>query len=303
MGEMYSKRTIVFAVVLSLVLGLISGCQFGPSDGSWDRGIFSFAWLMYDWVTSDAVEEELPDPEKYANYCLYDYNLYCLDAENGTSSVLYNGGPFRAHYRKVVGESDEQFVSATMTQMMGSRNWALVFQNPEDYVDVWAEWTIKEMQVYYYYRNFSIHEPNDEEEEPCRTPHGILLSSTDAVIAEELKTFATDENYTFSRYSSQDTFEKVVYDGNNPLMVIRVYFNESETIVWDAVVNCYADVATNERYFSIYRSTYEHAEGNVLDLNSMASEVAVLNLPALEAFLMEAVDTYWDSVKNGETTP
>ena len=93
--------------------------------------------------------------------------------------------------------------------------------------------------------------------------------------------------------------EKVVYDSNEPLMIIRVYFNESETIVWDAIVNCYADTATNERYFSIYRSTYEYAEGNVLDLNIMASEVAVLNLPALEAFLSEAVNAYLTKVNNG----
>lgn len=298
MKTKYLKRAIVCTVVLSLVLDLISGCQFGPSDGSWDRRAFVFICQVYDWFTPDIPEEELPDPEKYADYCLYDYNLYCLAAEDATSSVSLPGFA-SAHYRRVIGESDEQFVSVTMTAVMGSRNRALIFQNPDSYVDPWAQWTIKEIQVYYYYRNFSSHEPNDEEEEPCRTPNGILLSSTDAAIAEELKTFATDENYTFSIYQSLDTFEKVVYDGNNPLMVIRVYFNESETIVWDAVVNCYADVATNERHFTINRSTYEYADGAVLNINSNARPVAVLNLPALETFLSEAVNTYLTKVNNG----
>ena len=90
-------------------------------------------------------QQEAFDTEKYESYVLYDCHLECLDWETeANASVVYANRTYNVTFCKVKGEPEDQFIYANIADLtpFSPSGW-FVLQNPENYVDIWSEWTMR----------------------------------------------------------------------------------------------------------------------------------------------------------------
>ena len=208
------------------------------------------------------------DPEKYSNYVCYDSLLTCIGDISETVEIKRNTGrTYRFTYRKIPDVSDDQFIFTTMYpvsafNLLGTpefKDISYVFQNPDNYIDVLEEWTIKEIQIYY--RDHA-QRLKDEEENSCypRTT-GILATTNDETCIQELLSFITiEEDICYGdELLKREDFQVTYYDwdGNSEVsteLYIRIIFNESEYIVWNTMVHGISNQYNqDELYFQINR--------------------------------------------------
>lgn len=244
---------------------------------------------------SDPYAHSTPDPEKYASYQCYDPHLFCLDAYKLTDSTLVEnelGLTFKITYRYAVGESDEEFICANVTL-----NYFMAFpdvrilQNPQRYVDVWNDWTIKEIKIYVQ----DLHDDDFvslyKETEPARTPTKVLASATDADCFADMKAFATDgaaEGYI----CPDDYYNEMHVDDGRYRFFIRVSFNESKNIVWDSEISSYCSEATGERIICIDNGTMSNL------FESDSKNVNISQFDKLNSFVADAIVGFFG--KNGK---
>ncbi len=196
--------------------------------------------------------QETIDASKYADYVCYDYHLACVDAEDAEASTKlpHDGLEYTAKYRKVVGETDEQFVCAWVGRVVPLASPDLAVMQPQgEHIDVWNEWTVSQIEVYYQDINES--KPLSQEKEPARTPAKVIDKSTDKGVIDELVEFITNTKHSGKVSLSEDFKCEAYNDNNSYVLYIRVRFNESENIVWDSQIDSYVSEQSEERYIAI----------------------------------------------------
>lgn len=238
------------------------------------------------------------DVEQYRSYVCYDCNLRCIDFSEASvvKTVDYPGHSFLIAYRQPVDVSDDHFMWIKLRTAFPPNLFyqCYVFQNPENCIDVWTDWTIQEIQIFTSgdsigdYHRF---ETSDSELQ-------VISTITDPDCLAELTTFVTSDEFlrlseiyedikSFHSHSGYD------FDGDpekTTNMFLRVIFNESESIVWESQISCQQNPETGEMYLIMYKDTTEWDETHY-NLGIDRREFWVENLPNLEAFLFEAVQT------------
>ena len=223
------KRHILIFIVCSLFLmiGLLSGCAFNETiDGAINA-------------------------EDYINYKCYDYHLVCLDAYSKADSTYIELERTKnlVYFRKPVAESDKQFVCARDGSLFAEREY-FVMQNPEDYIDVLQEWTVKKIE--FYYRDLDFSDPQNNAKPDYRDtalkPTEIIATTNDSIIVNQLLDAIVKpeicEPYVFDDENHKESIKPGLF---NYILYIRVYFNESDVIVWETDVRSYVVWETQER--------------------------------------------------------
>lgn len=214
--------------------------------------------------------KEKIDAEKYTSYVCYDYHLICYEVEkkSDVASIPYTiDYPWMEEaeelsqtilFRKIANESDEQFVYGHKVVIMpGYFPTPLIFQNPLNYIDVLEDWTVEKVELYYEdssspsvedYRDVKKYKPITKKSELR------LLSTTgDSAIFEQLKDFITNDEKV------QLDLEQVTSNGyvwerfgkQSADIYLRIYFNESENIVWETSVESLLSEELKERIIII----------------------------------------------------
>jgi hypothetical protein len=192
--------------------------------------------------------QEVIQTNKYKEYKCFDYHLACLDAdENKLKSMIeVDSVGYTILYRKPIGESDEKFICSSVSKQHPLSSTELVImQNPDNYIDVFAEWTIKKIELYCINLYNTI--PLWDENEPARTPASIMSTTTDVAVFDELINFVTDVNY-FEKYTLKENFTREM-PNDDYVIYIRVHFNESDNIIWDSEISSY--VSEQKKYRDI----------------------------------------------------
>lgn len=282
-----TKRIVIWSLVILTLLLIVAVIAFGPY-------IALFFTLKFGRRENDF------DAAKYRNYICYDSNLACIDAKDGSSTeyiTFSDGYSYYFTYRRALDVSEDQFVCVTMKNSFPlSTKKCYIFQDPENRTNVWTDWTIKEIQVYYQDINQSVSLP--EEEEPARTPNGIVATIQDEACLAELLDFVTSDAYhTISAIrEDMNSVENLSAEYNAYVkMYVRVIFHESETIVWDAEITGYTNRETGERYVSIYKDTTAWDE-TAYYCGIDSKEFLVENLPVLEGYLLGAIDSLMEDL-------
>ncbi len=215
--------------------------------------------------------------EDYVSYLCYDKNFVCLatgkDSTKTDQSLLY---------RTVKGESNDQFICVSDKGFtLGAQSYAhLVFQNPQNTPDIWAEWTVQKVELYH--GQIQIRPGKDHYSEPkdSTSDTAVLmgtkewyLSSGNNVDLQEFRNIESSDQYTrMTQY-------------------IRVYFNESEHIAWDACVDMYYSKETEEYYVYIWKwdgalALQDHvAKNDLVSKNPIKVELS----NALHAWLLACI--------------
>lgn len=227
-----------------------------------------------------------PDPSKYSEYVCYDYHLACLDAQEqkANTTIEFDDLKYTIWYRKPVGDSDEQFICASVRQQHPLASTAFVImQNPNNHIDVFEDWTIKSIELYSI--DLKNYKPLWDEDEPARTPASIISTNTDTVVFGELVNFITNDEYSGKHIMNED-FEREI-PNDDYVLYIRVHFNESDNIVWDSTVSSYVSHQTVEREITIDKGRIP--EG-IADRNSL--DVSIETCPQLFEWISTSIEDF-----------
>lgn len=234
MRSQKSRKVKICSLILALSLMFGLACLYTACNRQ------AMDELMLKWTLTYLLhayknQSQSIDAEKYTSYVCYDYHLACLDAESdgATAEVTCSeddgtGHTSKVRFRQIIGASDDQFISATVLPglLLGASEH-VVMQNPDNYVDVLADWTIKTIELYYVDYKHPI-----EQDELATIPSRVLASTSDMTCASELKeciladhdTEALPDGYTVEHRNDETYY----------VFYIRIHFNESENIVWDS---------------------------------------------------------------------
>jgi len=196
--------------------------------------------------------------EKYLSYVCYDNNLFCIKALpiSGTSKTTKNDNgdvnniEYSVQYRKVANVSDDLFICASFyppIPLAGPE--LLILQNPKYYFDIWSEWSIKKLEIYY--TDIRNSKQLWEEENPARSPTDIISTSFESETINEFAGFIKNSaDAPVCEIPDQCVNEEFDVHGNYRLF-LRVAFNECDSIIWDGEVNCYTSKDNNNTYITI----------------------------------------------------
>jgi len=173
------------------------------------------------------------DPQKYISYKCYDYHLQALkttqfatgDIPYATADIPYYNDFLdieeteKVILSKIPGVSDDQFVHASEISIFNGAT--AVLQNPNNYIDIWKDWSIKKIEITCV-RHITPGKYDDVETV-------IIASTSDKVCFSELVDFISKEH----EYDKNP--EGYMLDFSN--YHIRVFFNESEHIIWDSKID------------------------------------------------------------------
>ena len=231
--------------------------------------------------------------EDYINYRCYDYHLACLDAYDQVDNTFIKEDvkEYSVYFRKPVGTSDGQFVCARVANFLGPPNY-VIFQNPDDYVNVLEEWTIKKIELYYIGGHYGDENNTGrrigESDEPAAIPTEIIATCTEPAIFSELVDFVLNPDYSGTEsytagYYMQSIEPKEGFRG----FYIRIHFNESSVIVWDSDVSSNVHKETGERVVTIDKGRAPQ------DFSSKDQHpISIENQPQLFDWITHSIDEF-----------
>lgn len=285
MKSKVSKNLIKILIIL-IVVALVAGITIHYINvrGKYVLGFFAF-WGLIDSVADandTATSGTLENSEPFSQYKCYDYHLKCLEIEeeeseyhklsyaldNGESATKY------ATYSRITGEEENRFVSAFVKASKygldsGER---VTMQNPESYINVLNDWTIDRIELFIAASN------NDHL--VCAVPKEVIRLTREQDVIEDFKTFilsekSEDELKRPSEYPGLYTKDTSRYD-----YCVRVYFKESDNIIWESYVKRYIiDESEKDRYDNIYLIDVGIEPIYISQQNRV--EAGIFNYPAL----------------------
>ena len=215
------------------------------------------------------------ETEKYKDYTVIDANLtwrYALPSWGRYNADIYepdNAHPYTHvhHYKKLLGESDGKFIGAHIQCIAFpwnryEENWVLI--NPDYKLDIWRDWHVNEIEIYEKIYNSKNGEYTKK----------IIASTKDKDAIFEFVEKRIDNAHVDTAPLSGEFADKSYG--------IRLSFEESNNIVWDAGISFYEDGS-----LSIYcdsRHIREHDE----DFAKIESVVIFPGTPLYD-FIMEAI--------------
>lgn len=190
------------------------------------------------------------DPQKYASYCCYDYHLKCLaiegeKAKTRISHIDDSGVDYttNAWLQRIAGESDDMFIyAAVLPQLPLGRSDRVIMQNPNHYVDVWNDWTVEKIELYC----IDGYKPI-KQDKPANIPTDIIATTQEGECLSDIKMLVESSD----EWAKQNIPDGYVRGNDNCFFYVRVYFEESESIVWDSQVECYYSPKKKDRIIYI----------------------------------------------------
>lgn len=226
--------------------------------------------LFYVTVIVAAIKNFDINPEKYEDYEVYDYHLTALNTNPNVSKGTKfekDGDVFSIRYRKITNQLDNRFVLAIKEGGFFKDSIYLIMQNPDNYVDVLQDWTIRKIEIY--------------EEDGSPSQLDVLATTYDASVFTELLDFIMEIDQK-EEYIPQEGFN-AEYLNTNPLYV-RVYFKECKDIAWESTITTYYSKQINARDILI-------DNGTELDgFTKIENYVLIDDYPLLYEWISTAID-------------
>ena len=237
-------------------------------------------------------EESLSDPEKYTSYICYDYHLKCLEPEGKAVKTEFSyRDDFtdiecteRAWIQKIANESDDMFIYArVLPSLLLGTSHKVVMQNPNNYVNVWTDWSVDKIELYY----ISLHKPITQDKS-ANIPTAVIATTAKGERILDIKNLVNNAPNEWEKYNIPKGYvrENVDENGREHVYYLRVHFKESENIVWESQVESFYSSTDNNRiiYIDAGKEPNGVASNNIRDMN-------LSNYPSLYSWISKAIDT------------
>lgn len=267
-GKSTLKKLIIFGIILAVIAASIAGCS------------------LYYHIKNMPSRKDAKMYKKYEPYRRYDYHLKCYSKEDYITDQLQTsyedseGKKFRGKVRfQQISDVDEnQFVYAYWERPvpLGSFDYETIMQNPDNYVDVLKDWTITKIEFFCY---------EDWQYEPTGTYTNninVITSTTDEKIISDLRNCmlnekTEDELKNYQTYSGEYHSDKKIYS------YVRVYFAESDNIIWETEIFRYVSEVKESSliYIDLGKDSHGYWESNV-------NQSLIYNYPELQNWIEES---------------
>lgn len=167
----------------------------------------------------------------YNQYVIYDPHLQCREVDR-TEIIRSQRPPRSVRYFLIPGESSNQFICGDFGATLFGRPDPYILQNPENYIDVLEEWTIRSVELYADDSNNPAVSYDDTDE--FARNYRILLGSFSAEAISELKTAMNSEKIEFV---STEGDRRI--GAGHCKFYLQINFEQHENIVWEMSVNCF----------------------------------------------------------------
>ena len=196
------------------------------------------------------------DPQKYTSYRCYDYHLKCLKVEGKRARAEFSyrsdstgvESTHRAWIQQIDGESEDMFIyTEVLPPLPLGPSYKIVMQNPNNYVDIWKEWSVEKIELYY----IDDYKPIAQNK-PANIPTAVIATTSETGCLSDMKKLV-DTSDERNKQNIPDGYVKEGFDenGSGYNYYIRVYFKESENIVWDSCVEIYYSSENKDRIIYI----------------------------------------------------
>ena len=207
----------------------------------------------------------VPETDAYADYTIADANLTWKKTDRTLGKYISDedGVSVNYHYKKIKGEDEDQILGAwRRSDELFSYGRNLVLLAPNKDLDVFGDWKIRELELFLvdsesdeWDREYTEHEPSDIKRiSVAKTQNADAISDILKIIGTADKMPKLSEDYSHELPPAQDGVSRPAYCG------IRVHFEESDGIVWEAEMSVY--YSGNDRRIFL----------NILSVDSAKSE-------------------------------
>lgn len=198
---------------------------------------------------------QVPTTTDYESYVCYDANLTFtkVGKKLGMNTVeVVQDDEYVYIYWKIPGETTEQFVAVNAIEyvlMFGGNRVQQILQNPDHFINVLEDWTVKEIQVcrwdlgdQRYIRSYS-KLPSDRNLE-------IKSVTSEQEIIDELDTFMTCEDLIVKKITNPNGYKSD--KSSNERFYLRIVFHESKNIVWECQIRPYSNDSSRLFYLELH---------------------------------------------------
>jgi hypothetical protein len=184
---------------------------------------------------------------EFDNYRIIDGNLSWKETDRiiGTDTD-YSTSPNMFHtYKRIKGEDPERFVGAYRYNgiIFKTHEFHVVLVSPEYRFDLWKDWTVSGVELLY------VDEKTNDNNDPSDYRRVTIFNSSDGKVFDDLTTIIKNNikaeapiTLNAEKPRLKDTGKKVYNYG------IRVHFDESDSIIWDAELHIYSSGEHKEAY-------------------------------------------------------
>lgn len=201
-----------------------------------------------------ALTPSVRNTEKYKNYQRYDYHLVCDEVKRGYSRTVNRDDIDTVgikRYRKFKSVSSNQFICLEKSMLLDNSPEKIVLQNPDNYIDVFNEWTVKKIEL-------------------IDNKGNVINTLTEQDVIENFKEFINSEK------TPQELIEPWSYI-NVKNYQVKIYYEESEYMQWEAALQHYTSYRYGD-YFYVQQIDSETGE---------SSEASIENYPEIYNWLSE----------------
>ena len=184
------------------------------------------------------------ETDKYADYEIIDYNLTWTDTSWNLGSFVEENDDMQIKYKykKIAGEDTDEFIGAwRRPDELFSEGSNVVLVSPDSELDIWEDWTVSKIELFFEDSHQSAgwaleeYKPEDVKRVTVAdTREDEILNEFVEIVGNVLEQPKIEEGYLEQIPPPKGSIKKTRNCG------IRVHFEESDHIVWDAIIRVYA---------------------------------------------------------------
>lgn len=229
---MQKRKRITIFLTIGIVLLVLIGCR-----------VFS---IIRKYVAHRQYEIENRENSSYAEYLCRDYHLVCLDMDERVGN--YVEGKYTFRYGTIEGISDQEYIYAYRLYLIYYGD-NMILQHPENQTQVLDDWTINKVMLYYIDHN----DQRNPRTYRMATAEDYVIhemaSSTEKELFAQLKEMKLCEEPTDAECFIGEkwlNYKRCINDSTT--VCIRVYFDEAETLAWDAEIKIYQSTEDESKF-------------------------------------------------------
>lgn len=190
------------------------------------------------------------ETDAYVDYTCRDFHLVSLKNGKriGDKKIEIGNSTYEFYYNLIPDISEEDFVAARKKPLVHFPDEAYeILQSPENKIDVLNDWNIKEIQLYYFdWGDIRNHNKKDGPVENWVI--NVFASSSDELMIQQVLDMSLNKKIEtgMSYKNDSKTYKNIIPEKKDVYM--RILFEESEYIAWDAAIDIYQSKTDETQY-------------------------------------------------------
>ena len=250
----------VFAIITAIAILLGALFLFVRKKLQEEWGAIILLIPLY--ALKNAADEYSVENYQYTKYKCYDYHLKCYSKDDYISEPIeatyfdhyHKSFKGNASFQQISDVHKSQFIYAYWENPKSTPKlkYEKIMQNPNNYVDVFKDWTITKIEFFCY------EDLKGKQSGTCTNAIDVIMSTTDEKVISDLRNCILNDKTT-DELKNHLSYTGEYYSDNKIYSYIRVHFAESDNIIWETEIFRY--ISESEESSLIYIDSGREAKG------------------------------------------